>query len=298
MTISAYTGEIAALATACFWTATALAFEAASKRLGSVVVNMLRLILAFIYLGIFSWITRGSFLPDGASLHNWLWLSLSGLIGFVFGDLFLFESYTIIGSRIAMLIMTLVPPLTALIGWIVMDEHLSFFNIVGMFITLAGIALVISQRKNGSNRKSTLAVKGLFFAFLGAVGQAVGLVLSKFGMGNYNAFSATQIRIITGIVGFTLVVSFFGKWKDIAKTLGSKNGMLPLVIGSVFGPFLGVSFSLYAVQHTQTGIASTLMALVPVFIIAPSVVIFKQKVSWKEILGAIISVMGVATFFI
>ena len=60
----------------------------------------------------------------------------------------------------------------------------------------------------------------------------------------------------------------------------------------------GVSFSSIAVQHTQAGIAATLMAISPVLIIAPSVILFKEKVNWKEILGAVITVGGVALFFL
>ena len=69
-------------------------------------------------------------------------------------------------------------------------------------------------------------------------------------------------------------------------------------IGSIFGPFLGVSFSLVAVSYTSTGIASTLMAIVPVLIIPAVVLLYKQKVSLKEIIGAVLSVVGVVIFFI
>jgi len=69
-------------------------------------------------------------------------------------------------------------------------------------------------------------------------------------------------------------------------------------LGSVFGPFLGVSFSLYAVQHANTGIASTIMAIVPVLIIPASVLFLHQKVTLKDVIGAAISVCGVALFFL
>jgi drug/metabolite transporter (DMT)-like permease len=71
-----------------------------------------------------------------------------------------------------------------------------------------------------------------------------------------------------------------------------------LVVGSVFGPFLGVSFSLIAVQNTNAGIAQTIMSLVPVLIIPPAVLINKEKVTAREIVGAVIAVVGVALFFI
>jgi drug/metabolite transporter (DMT)-like permease len=65
-----------------------------------------------------------------------------------------------------------------------------------------------------------------------------------------------------------------------------------------FGPFLGVSLSLMAVQYTSAGIASTIMALTPIIILLPSKLIFKQVVTAKEVIGAFISVIGVSLFFI
>lgn len=297
--ISQHTGELAALCTACFWTITALAFEAASKRVGSLAVNLIRLVFAFCILCVVNLFLRGMAFPLDASGRTWFWMILSGIVGFVIGDLMLFESYTIIGARIAMLVMTLVPPITALVGWIILGEVLTLMNFTGMILTLGGIGLAIFGRPSkGEKIQIRHSVKGLLLAFGGAAGQAVGLVLSKFGMGDYNAFSANQIRVLAGAIGFALVIPAMKRGYRVAQAVLNRKGMLLIALGSVFGPFLGVSFSLLSVQHTTTGIASTIMAIVPVFIILPSVLIFREKVTWKEIVGAFVSVGGVVLFFI
>jgi drug/metabolite transporter (DMT)-like permease len=291
-------GEFAALLTAFFWTITAIAFESASRKLGSIAVNLLRLILGFIFLSIFVLIYRGMIFPVDAGPENWLWLLLSGLIGFVFGDLFLFKSFTIIGSRFAMLIMTLVPPITAFFGWLIMDEHLELIHFLGMTLTFSGIALAIFSRPaKGEKLSLKLAPLGILYALGGVVGQALGLVLSKKGVKDYDPFAASQIRIMAGMAGFAVLVTVMGRWKNIRTALTNRQGMKALTIGSFFGPFLGVSFSLVAVKFTEAGIASTLMAMVPIFIIAPAVVLYKEKVTIAEIIGAIVSVGGVALFF-
>lgn len=195
-------GEFAALLTAIFWTVTSLAFESASHKIGSIAVNIIRLIIGFAFLSVFNLIWRGYILPVDASIENWLWLSLSGLVGFVFGDLFLFKSYTMIGSRFSMLIMTMVPPITAFFSFIILGEQLTLFHYLGMTLTFAGIAMAIFSRAGKGEKLSLkLAPRGILYAFGGAVGQALGLVLSKFGMKNYDPFAATQIRIIAGIFG-------------------------------------------------------------------------------------------------
>ena len=43
---------------------------------------------------------------------------------------------------------------------------------------------------------------------------------------------------------------------------------------------------------------STLIAIVPVLIIVPSVVIYKEKVTPREVLGALVAVAGVAVIFL
>jgi drug/metabolite transporter (DMT)-like permease len=297
--IENHLGEFAALLTAFFWTVTSLAFESASYKIGSVTVNILRLIIGFVFLSLFNFIRRGLILPVDASYENWIWLTLSGLVGFVFGDLFLFKSYTIIGSRFSMLIMTLVPPITAFFSFIILGERLTLFHYLGMTLTFSGISMAIFSR-NGKGEKLSLklAPKGILYAFGGAVGQALGLVLSKFGLKDYDPFAATQIRIIAGIFGYALLVTVLFRWRNVLKATRNKEGMLLTGLGAFFGPFLGVSFSLIAVKYTEAGIASTIMSLVPVFIILPAVIIFKEKVTLSELLGAIVSVGGVALFFL
>jgi drug/metabolite transporter (DMT)-like permease len=255
--------------------------------------------MGFVFLTLFLVITRGSPLPVGASAHNWIWLSVSGLIGFTLGDLLLFKGFILIGARVSMLIMALVPPITALIGWLVMGETLTPANMLGMALVIGGISLVVIERSPGSSRvKLSHPIRGVLAALGGAIGQSVGLVLSKYGMQGYDPFAATQIRIITGTAGFLVVVTLMGVWPRIGSAMRDRKAMGTMSLGAFFGPFLGVSFSLLAVRYTATGIAATLMALVPVLIIAPSAMLFKERVTLREIGGAMIAVAGVAVLFL
>jgi drug/metabolite transporter (DMT)-like permease len=297
--LQSHFGEFAALLVAFFWSITALSFESASRKVGSLPVNIIRLVIGLVFLTVLNLIFRGLILPTDASMHNWIWLSVSGLIGFVLGDFFLFKSYTIIGSWFAMLIMTLAPPMAAIFGWILLDERLSLLSVAGIVVTMAGIVIAMFRRDK-ENRKMTVSkpLIGLLYAFGGALGQALGIVFSKYGMQQYNPFAATQIRIIVGIIGFIVLITVAGKWQPVRLALADRKALIPITIGSFFGPFLGVSFSLLAIQHTSTGVASTIMALVPIFIIPPSIWLFKHKVTVREIIGTIISLGGVALFFL
>jgi len=299
-------GQLAALATAFCWTITGITYQIAGKKIGSVNVNMIRMVIAIVLLSTYGYIAYGSFLPVNAAPHNLLWLSLSGLVGFVFGDLCLFQAYVVVGARVGMLVMTLSSPIAAIFGWLIMGETMSAMSLLGMALTLGGIALVILERPTDSsengreNGKLRLSypLKGILLALGGAFGQGFGLVLSKYGIGNYNAIQGTQIRAIAALVGFAVVFFFIRQWPKFFQSLRSPKVISVVAIGSVFGPFLGVSLSLFAIQHTTTGVASTIMSIMPILIIPVSILLFKEKVTLKEVIGALIAIGGVGLFFL
>jgi len=305
--LTSHLGELFALLTAVFWTATSLSFQQATRRAGSLSVNVLRLIIAFLIYAIISYFSRGLFLPFDASAHQWIWMSISGLIGFVFGDYFLFKSYELISARISMLIMSLSAPLAAFIGWLLLGETMNFISIIAMIITVFGIMMVITEKKKLDDIKAgikskkiqfSFSPKGMLFALFGSIGQSLGLVLSKYGMQDYNVFAATQIRIIAGAIGFVILISFIKRWPKVKQAVTDSISMKFIAIGSVFGPFLGVYVSLLAVKYTTVGIASTIMGIIPVLIIPPAILLYKEKVTLKEVIGAFIALGGIVLFFI
>ena len=305
--LTSHLGELFALLTAFLWTATSLSFQQATRRAGSLSVNVLRLIIAFFIYGIISFFTRGLFFPIDASTSQWIWMSISGLVGFVFGDNFLFRSYELISARISMLIMSLSAPIAAFIGLLILGETMSFISLIAMFITIFGIMIVITEKKKLDDKKLgkqhkkiqfSFSPKGMLFAFLGSIGQATGLVLSKYGMQDYNVFAATQIRIIAGCFGFVLLISVIKRWPKVKEAVTNSISMKFIILGSIFGPFLGVYTSLLAVKYTTVGIASTIMAIIPVLIIPPAILLYKEKVTLKEVIGAFIALGGIVLFFI
>ena len=200
----AYLGEFISLGVAFSWAITALCFEYASKRVGALALNLLRLILAFLLLGALLYVFTGSFWPVGADGKTWVWLSMSGLVGFVFGDFCLFYSYVLIGSRFGQLLMTLAPPTAAICGALILHESLHLLAIVGMVVTLCGIAISVISRgeKSGERMHIKLPLKGLWMGIGGGVGQGVGLVFSKLGMEYYGRNAANQSVDVVHMIPF------------------------------------------------------------------------------------------------
>ena len=310
-----YFGEILSMVVAFSWTITALCAEVASKRLGSLQLNVIRLTLSLILLGATLWITTGAPFPLFAGGKAWLWLILSGLVGYVFGDYCLFNSYVLIGSRFGQLFMTLAPLAAALSSWVLLGERLSLQAWLGMLVTITGIGMSVLGKGGDEHHhriELKLPVKGVIFGIGAGIGQGLGLVLSKVGMGFYEAdipagqemmttmmpFASTFIRAVAGSLGFLTVMALSGKFHTLLVAFRDRKGMNAAIGATLTGPFIGVSLSLMAVLYTEAGIASTLMALTPVLIIWPVHLLFKQKIRTLEVIGAIVSVIGASLFFL
>jgi drug/metabolite transporter (DMT)-like permease len=309
-----YAGQLAALGTASCWVVSSLAFDHATRRIGSLVLNLFRLGIATLLLMALCAVLRGNPFPSDAGPRAWLLLSLSGLLGFTFGDYCLFRSYLYIGPRLGSVLMALAPPMAALLGWLVLGETLSARGLLGMTLTVGGVgwALLEGHRPAGAageageagedevvgERRPGHPLVGVALGAGGALGQASGLVFSKLGMGSYDPFAATEVRAIAGGLGAAVLLSASGGWRRVGSALADRPARASTLLGSFFGPFLGVSLSLVAVQRTLTGVAASLMALTPILIIPPVVLLRGERVGIGGVAGAAIAVAGVVLLFL
>ena len=325
-----FLGEIISLFVALSWTATALFAEVGSKRMGALPFNTIRMAMSMVLLTLTLWLVMGVPYPRYADCGTWGWLLLSGVVGYVIGDYCLMQGYIHIGSRFGQLFMTLSAPTAAITGRLLLGEQMRPTAILGMVVTLGGIALSILSKNDNSEHRGIgfkLPAKGIFYAAMAGICQGFGLVLSKIGLLHYDAamsalgiaqdavlegavlplpasismpFAATTIRAYIGLVGFFLSLMLFSKdgIEKLRSAFRDRKAIWCVFASTIFGPFIGVSASLLATLYTSAGIAQTLFALTPILIIAPSAVLFHQKVTVREVVGAVISVAGVCLFFV
>ncbi len=305
-------GELLSLLVALMWTFTALFAEVASKRLGALTLNVWRMIISILFLGLTLWAFCGSPLPQHVPLKAWAWLLGSGFMGFVFGDYCLFTSYLIIGSRFGQLFMTLASPFAALTAWLLLGEQMTSLALLGMAVTLFGIGLSILGKDDGGHRRVKLPLRGVLLGIGAGLGQGVGLVFSKLGLQAYETalpagaedvemmmpFAGTMIRAIMGLIGFGTAMLFTHQLNTMPRMWHDRRGASAALGAIILGPFLGVSLSLLAVNLTHAGVAQTLMGLTPVLILWPAHLMFGTRITWKEALGAVIAVIGASLFFL
>lgn len=285
-------GECAALLAAVLWSGTAVVFAEASKRVGAETVNISRLLFALILLFLTICIMGTRF---SISSRQMFYLALSGLVGLVFGDTFLFKAFSAMGTRLSMLFMSLAPAMSAILGYFMLKEVLSVLAIAGMILTVCGVALVAAKGSYNSEGKK-INPAGIIFGLLGALGQGAGLIFAKlaFREGQLDGFLATFYRILPSVIVFIpmarLLMGLPNPWKKYGK---DKRALLLTLIGSIIGPYLGITLSLIAIRYVYVGIASALTSTVPVIMLPISRYYYKERLSPVSIIGAIIAVIGV-----
>ncbi|MFP4527856.1 MAG: DMT family transporter [Candidatus Kapaibacterium sp.] len=293
-----FIGELAALGAAFLWSTSSFVFTTASLRIGTIQLNVSRMVLAAILL----MITIALFgINYSMTTPQVVYLSISGFIGLVIGDTALFKAFKEIGPRVSMLLMSFNPAIAALTAYFLIGETLSLWVVVGIGITLAGIFIVILERPGGVEKKFHITKAGVFFGFIAAAGQGIGLVFAKMAYqeGDIHSLVATLVRIAAAVLTMLPMAMLLGRYTNPFRVFRDDKKSLGLVaIGSIIGPYLGITFSFLAIIYTKVGIASTLMATVPIIMLPLSRYIYKERLNWQAIAGAMFAVMGVAILFL
>lgn len=299
--MTAYLGEMAALATALCWSFSSIFYTLAGRQVGPATINRLRLLLSIVFLGLAHRLLLDSLLP-AARPEQWFWLGVSGIVGLSLGDTWLFQAYIWIGPRLAMLLKSLAPVFSALLAWLFLAETLAPVQIAGIFLTVGGVSWVVLERSPapagnpGHNRRY---LWGLLFGVGAALTQAVGLITAKLGLsGDIPALSGHLMRMLAATAamwGVTIWQRQAGA--AIRQMAGRPQTSLNLTAGTVLGPVVGVWFSLVAVRLAHVGIASTLMALVPIFLLPIGRFVLKERISRRAVAGTVVAVAGVALLF-
>ena len=293
-------GELAGLLTSLLYTLSATFITRAVQKVGAMNVNRGRVIFASIYLLIINLILFGQPLPLAAGADRWTWLSLSGIIGLAFGDFFLFQSFALIGARIGSLIFALSTVFAAVAAWLFFGETLNPMQILGIALALGGIIWVVLDHRPGTDTPKGHVAAGVVYALLGALAQAAGYLLAKQGMlGDFPAFQASIIRMSAAALGLWLMAAFQGRVGGAIRSFQQNPSALKyLALAAMIGSVLGVTSSLYAVQHAEVGVASVLTSLAPVFLLPVSHFVFKERIGWQSIVGTFLAMAGVSVLFI
>ncbi|HLQ38607.1 MAG TPA: EamA family transporter [Planctomycetota bacterium] len=292
-------GECAALGTAVSWSISSLAFALASRRVGGLPTNQFRLLAAVPGLLLLHVVLLGELWPS-LPAGDLLLLGASGLAGLVLGDLGYFYALAVIGPRTSSVLMATWPGMATAIIWACGTETPSLQMAGGVAVTFTGVVLVLLRGRDGSlwneapsPRQRRLAIAG---ALLGALGQAGGSVLVNIVAvrSTLPGLSAALVRMVAAAVGIVAVAALRGEAKAWLRVLADRRACGGALIGTLFGPILGVWLSMVALAHSPVGVAATLMATTPVFLMPIARVVYGARIGVLGVVGTLLAVGGVA----
>jgi len=298
-------GELIALITTLCWSLGIFPFTEAAKRIGSAPLNQYRLLLAWIIISIilFFWNDLNFVeLFTEPQPYHFIFLGLSGIIGFSIGDYCSFNSFKLLGPKLASLYTTFAPGAALLIGYIALNESVNLIGIFGILITVSGVIWLTLSKKDSNAATQvgyTRDKRGIFYGIIGALCQGTGLVLSKYGMDYYEVklqtMHAVWIRLLFAFSAAFIVSLLAGKLKANSKPIftNEKNNLPFLFFGTILGPVMGVTLSLFAIQKLEVAVAQTIFALLPLFVLPISLIVYKERITLQSVFACLLALSGV-----
>jgi drug/metabolite transporter (DMT)-like permease len=300
-----HSGLLAAFITVLSWACGTLAFTNAARLLQAGLLNKFRLMLALLSLTIIASLADAKNpikLITGPDFENWLWLGLSGVVGLSIGDYFIFVALRIMGARRGSLFSTISPAASLLTGYLMLGESINLIGIGGMAITSIGIFTILnhqSEKDEVKKDKQGSYAKGILMGIAAAVSQGLGLVLAKRGMMQHetqtiSSIDAAWIRMLFGFGSLFLIDIIRQKnVYFVLPLLHNKKALKYTLLGTLFGPVIGVSLSLYAASHVEVSLAQTILSLTPVMVLPLAAFIYRTKITMHIWWGVFIAIMGV-----
>ena len=296
ITLHNFLGEIAALSAALLWAISSVVYSRLGVNIAPLQLNLYKGIIAIALIVL-------TLLVQGATFTNlsWstiAWLSLSGVIGIGLGDTAYFAALNSLGARRTLLLETASPPMGALLALIFIGEQLTSLSWCGILLTILGIAWVISERNPINN--ISISARGIVYGVLAAIAQAVGAVVSRFALiqSDISPLESTLIRLVGGTIIVLSLLLFpisitqaKARWRISWRSLGI------IAIAATGSTYLGIWLQQTSLKFAPTGIAQTFLATSPLFIL-PIVALQGERISWRSMLGVIVSLSGIGLMFI
>ena len=290
-------GELAALGAAFLWALSAVIYTQLGQKIPPLALNLSKGVIAIAFIAT-TLILQGNSLPTGMNPLSLGFLLLSGVLGIGLGDTFYFEALNHLGARRTLLLEALAPPLAALMALIFLQEALSTGAWLGIFLTVLGVSWVISERVPGMPSRTINPVRGVSFALFSALGQAGGAVLSRAALAQtaINPLWSTLLRLVGGALILVLWMIKQPQTQDGLNALQSKRLLGIITIVAFFSTYLGIWLQQIALKYTATGIAQSLLATSPLFVL-PIAIGMGEGVSFRAFLGVLVALGGIGLLF-
>ncbi len=97
--------------------------------------------------------------------------------------------------------------------------------------------------------------------------------------------SATFVRMVFAWAAYWLVVVPRHRPRALFGPLRDRRGSRSLALATFLGPFLSVYISIVAIRHAEAGVAQVLLGTVPIFVLAPAWLVYRDRPSPLALVG-------------
>lgn len=290
-------GELAALSAALIWAIASVVYSGMGRQLSPLMLNLVKGIIAIVLL-LLTLALQGEFQPHLSATAGGL-LGLSGALGIGLGDTAYFKALNCLGARRTLVLECVAPPLTALMALIWLQEQLPIVAWFGIALTIVGVVWVVVERAPDTTQPKIHPWRGLAFGLLAALGQASGAVLSRAALAGtaIDPLWSSLIRILAG--GAVLLVWLQLQrrgWADLT-VLRSRRFLTVLIMTAFSSTYLAIWLQQISLKYTAAGIAQSLSATSPLFVI-PVAIVMGERVSLRAIVGVLLAMVGVWLLFV
>lgn len=296
-------GELASIGSAAAWAIASILFARLSGRFDPLVVNAGKCILGLACFGIVV-LFRGTWVEILSLSASTVWiLALSAVIGLALGDTAFFRSLALLGARRALLMTSLVPPLTALLGVVFLHEPLTLGLCLGMACTIGGVSWVISERTaerddSGAGLSLSALRAGVFWGVLAQLAQAIGAIMTKLSADGVSALAVSVVRLSFGVLALIVLIVVTGRTRKMASLWTERDARARLLVATFLGTFVGIWLMTIGFLRAPVGVAATLQSLSPIFVLPMAALLLKERISPRAIAGAMVAIAGIALLFV
>ena len=287
-------GEILSLGSAITWGISVSLFKIIGNSVSPYILNPLKNTIGTILFVLTTLLISDISAVNALSTNEALILALSGIIGITIADVLFLISLNILGTSRSAIINTIYSPMVIMLAYFILDESLTFADIVGgLMILLSILYLSFNQEKSNISNLN----KGLIVGILAYSLMALGIIMVKPILNRFSNSIEMQLwiiifRLIPGTLLSYITMKFMMKKKEIILQLSNKKIWPIILLGSFLGTYVGFAMWVIGMAKTSASIASILNQTSTIFIAFFGWLILKETFSRKMMICFFISIIG------
>ena len=278
-------GIIAALGSACSWAFATVVFDRLGKVIAAAGMTFFKGLFSLVLMLVLIMCTGGF---DTVSLHDFIFLALSGIIGISIGDTLFFRSLQDLGAKVQVLYFMLGQVVTMLLSFLLLGEILSIEEYIGATVLLCGILIVtIGKQEDHPNK-----VRGIVGGFASILCFSTASIMVKVSIVDVGVPTATFWRMLFSTVSVMFVGFTSKRLQAWTAPLRQTKTLLLFLLNVIVITYGGFLLSMLALKHITVSLASVLSATEPVFVLILAFLINHERVTKRELLGATVTIAG------